>query len=225
VLDHVRREQSDFDYLILTGDLAHDESLETYLILREMLAEWIDCCRIIPGNHDNPIKLRQAFPEHFSDSGPLTFKLVEGGWRIIGLDTNKAGETKGHIEEDQLEWLRSELLDDPYTPTLLFLHHPPIPINVPWLDKIGLDNPTEFIRLIEASTQVKVVCSGHVHQEFIGRIGTADFYTTPSTCVQFGTGVEKSIDIVSPGYRTFLLDDDYHTKVHRVLSPTTTPQL
>ena len=37
VLDLVSRQQDDFDYLILTGDLAQDEALETYKMLRETL--------------------------------------------------------------------------------------------------------------------------------------------------------------------------------------------
>ncbi|MGI9321172.1 MAG: metallophosphoesterase, partial [Thiogranum sp.] len=50
VLEQVRSQQDDFDYLVLTGDLAQDEALETYLMLREALAGWVERCRIIPGN-------------------------------------------------------------------------------------------------------------------------------------------------------------------------------
>jgi Icc protein len=61
-----------------------------------------------------------------------------------------------------------------------------------------------------------VICAGHVHQEFAGRIGAAAMVTTPSTCVQFGAHTEKSFDTRAAGYRTFRLDDGYHTEVHRL---------
>ena len=217
VLDQIERRHGDFDHLILTGDLAQDEELETYQMLREALGDWLERCRIIPGNHDDPANLRKAFPELFpQDEGPLTFALATGDWKIIGLDSHLPGETKGRVDGDQLRWLGEQLADDSNTRVLLFVHHPPITINVAWLDKIGLEGAADLIELIEASPQVKVVCAGHVHQEFAGHIGAAALYTTPSTCVQFGARTEKSFDTKAAGYRTFRLDDGYHTEVHRL---------
>jgi Icc protein len=217
VLGQIERQHGDFDYLILTGDLAQDEELETYLMLREALGDWLERCRIIPGNHDDPANLRKAFPDLFSqDGGPLTFALPAGDWKIIGLDSHLPGETKGRVGANQLQWLRDQLRMEPSTRTLLFVHHPPIAINVDWLDEIGLDGAADLVDLIKASPQIKVICSGHVHQEFAGRIGAAAMYTTPSTSVQFGARTEKSFDTRAAGYRTFRLDDGFHTEVHRL---------
>lgn len=217
VLRAIDHQHGDFDYLILTGDLAEDAQLETYLMLREALADWLERCRIIPGNHDDRANLRKAFPELFpQDGGPLTFALPAGDWKIIGLDSHLPGEVKGRIDSNQLEWLKGELRTAPGTRTLLFVHHPPVAINVAWLDKIGLDGADDLVKIIEASPQIKVVCSGHVHQEFAGHIGAAAMYTTPSTCVQFGARAGKSFDTRAAGYRTFRLDEGHHTEVHRL---------
>lgn len=217
VLRQIEHRHDDFDYLILTGDLAQDEELETYLMLREVLGDWLERCRIIPGNHDDPANLRKAFPELFSQGdGPLTFSLSTGGWKIIGLDSHLPGETKGRVGASQLKWLEDELRKDPSAPTLLFVHHPPLAIKVEWLDKIGLDGACDLINLIEASPQIKVICAGHVHQAFSGRIGAAAVYTTPSTCVQFSARSEKSFDPSAAGYRIFQLGGGHHTEVHRL---------
>ena len=217
VLAQIERQHGDFDFLVLTGDLAQDEEFDTYLMLREALGDWLERCRIIPGNHDDPANLRKAFPDLFSqDRGPLTFELSIGDWKIIGLDSHLPGETKGRVGANQLQWLRDELRMDSSTRTLLFVHHPPVAINVDWLDEIGLDGAADLVDVIEASPQIKVICAGHVHQEFAGRIGAVAMYTTPSTCVQFGVRAEKSFDTRAAGYRTFRLDDDCHTEVHRL---------
>lgn len=217
VLRQIERQHNDFDHLILTGDLAQDEELETYLMLREVLGDWLERCRIIPGNHDDPGNLRKAFPELFPQrEGPLTFSLSTGRWKIIGLDSHLPGETKGRVDASQLRWLSDDLQKSPGTRTLLFVHHPPVAINVRWLDKIGLEGARDLVDLIEVSPQIKVVCAGHVHREFTGRIGAAAVYTTPSTCVQFSARSEKSFDARAAGYRIFRLDDDHHTEVHRL---------
>jgi Icc protein len=217
VLRQIEQYHGDFDYLILTGDLAQDEELETYRILRETLGDWIERCRILPGNHDDRGHLRKVFPELFKDNDdPLTFTLSSEGWEIIGLDSHIPGETQGRIEIGQMQWLRDQLQMSPNSPTLLFLHHPPVAISVDWLDRIGLDDAQDLIELIKASPQIKAVCAGHVHQEFEGRIGSAAIYTTPSTCVQFGARTEKSFDTKAAGYRLLQLDDDCHTQVHRL---------
>ena len=218
VLEQVRSRHGDFDYLILTGDLAQDEALETYLMLREALGDWLDRCRIIPGNHDDRDNLRKAFPELFPNSETaLTFELLDGGWCIVGLDSHVPGETTGRVGGEQIDWLKSRLSGGEDLPVLMFIHHPPVPINVAWLDDLGLNESTGLIELIENSPQMKMVCAGHVHQEFSGQIGAAAMCTTPSTCVQFSARAEKAFDTRMAGYRTFTLDaNDYRTEVHRL---------
>lgn len=218
VLDLVIRRQGEFDYLVLTGDLAQDEAFDTYMMLREALGDWIHRCRIIPGNHDDQSNMRKAFPELFPHSeGPLTFALNDGGWRIIGLDSHVPGKTSGHIDGDQLQWLKAELASSPGSPALLFVHHPPIPIDVAWLDELGLDDAAEFVELVKNSPQIKVICAGHVHQEFAGQIGTTTVYTTPSTCVQFGARNGRTFDTSLAGYRLIVLEQDgYRSEVHRL---------
>ncbi|MDH3450938.1 MAG: phosphodiesterase [Gammaproteobacteria bacterium] len=215
----VRDRHADFDYLVLTGDLAQDEARETYEMLREALGDWLACCRIVPGNHDDPAHLRAVFPELFgNDSQSLNFSLACGEWRIAGLDSQVVGEVNGRVGVTQLEWLRERLTEPPAAPTLIFVHHPPLPIGVDWLDTLGLDEAEQLVSLIAESPQVKLVCAGHVHQEWQGHIGESLVCTTPSTCVQFGARSEKSFDSKAAGYRTITLEADgrYTTAVHRL---------
>ena len=92
---------------------------------------------------------------------PLTFVLSQAGWRIIGLDSHLPGETGGRVDAAQLQWLKSQLEESPNSPTLLFLHHPPVAISVEWLDRIGLSDTRNLIELIKSSPQIKALCAGH----------------------------------------------------------------
>lgn len=222
VQQQVRDQHGDFDYLILTGDLAQDEARETYVMLRESLGDWLARCRIIPGNHDDPAHLRDVFPELFTyDSDSLNFELSVGDWQIIGLDSRVVGDVKGRVGAAQLDWLEQRLTAQSARPTLIFIHHPPVPIHVKWLDMLGLNDAEELLSLIAGSPQIKLVCAGHVHQESQGQIGGAAMFTTPSTCVQYAARAEKSFDTRTAGYRTISLETDgrYETRVHRLQNP------
>ena len=138
---------------------------------------------------------------------------------MIGLDTLEVGSVSGSISADQLSWLAAELTADPGAPTAIFMHHPPVDIGCAWLDAIKLRNPDPFVRLVQSSPQVRLVCTGHVHLEAERKLGDATILTSPSTCVQFDpeTGAEPILHHIPPGYRVLELQDDaFSTNVVRL---------
>ena len=219
VLELVRTRHSDFDLAVFSGDLAHDERLETYHVLRELLGDWVPRCRLLPGNHDDRGFLRRAFPDAVERGrGPIGFAADLGEWRIVGLDTHVPGEVRGRIEDEQLDWLEADLAVHARRPTLVFMHHPPISVNSAWLDRLGLDNSEQFEQVLLAAPQVKLICAGHVHHEFCGRLGEAHVYTTPATSIQFEPAAEEPAYATDPpGYRVITLDGpSYRTEVVRL---------
>ena len=219
VLRHVDREALDVDWTILTGDLAHDEERETYRLLRSTLEERTWSWRMIPGNHDNRVFMREVFPgisarerEFFS------FSLEVPGWKLVGLDSHLPGYVSGRVGRHQLDWLKQELQADPGTPTVLFIHHPPVPVGCPWLDRIGLEDADDLNRVVAAAPQVRLICCGHVHHEFQGRVGEAAVLTAPSTAFQFlPKGDVPVFDPFPPGVRILELEGSrWSTRVIRV---------
>ena len=210
VLEKVRRQVPDVDQLVLTGDTAHDEDLATYDAVRKELADWEGRVRIIPGNHDNRAALRTVFPD--ASCGPIdlvTFQVSWDDWQIIGLDSQQPGELPGSLGKEQLTWLRNLLQSAPERHTLLFLHHPPITVQSPWLDRIRLLDSTDLERLVSDHPQVVLIGCGHVHQEVVGSLGRATVLTTPSVGHPFRPRTEHiEIDSVGPAYRLWELFPD-----------------
>lgn len=199
----------DLDCLVLTGDIAQDESPATYARLAAMLAPWRNRCRLIPGNHDDPEALRTAFSDRVpSAAGPVTFSDRLGDWRIIGLDTHLTGEVRGRIEPQQLAWLRGEINRHRDEPVLIFMHHPPLPVGCRWIDELSLLDPMPFLELVRASPGVRGVACGHVHQVHEDRIGEAYFFSAPSTAFQFAPSGDEKFDDAPPGYRVFRLEGE-----------------
>ncbi len=205
VRDRSRAGEWDFEYLLLTGDLAHDEQRATYEFLRESLGDWLPRCRLIPGNHDDRTLIRKVFPELVPAGGEfINFSVESAGWRLIGLDSHVDGAVDGRIGEAQLQWLAAELSAHIAQPTILFLHHPPVPVHSAWLDAIGLRDAGALIDVVRSFSQVRAICSGHVHQEFSETLDGVRILTTPSTGVQFRPRQEELIpDAIPPGFRIF----------------------
>lgn len=224
VKDHSQSKSSNFDYILITGDLTHDERVESYEALRDVLGDWLPRCRLIPGNHDDRALIRQVFPELIPvDRELVNFSVESAGWRLIGLDSHIDGEVSGRIGESQLQWLAAELKAHVTQPTLLFVHHPPVTVESAWLDRIGLQDADALLEVVRSFAQVRSISAGHVHQEFAVTLYGLEIMATPSTGVQFLPCTDEMVcDTLPPGFRTFhLADSDFTTQVIRL--PERTP--
>jgi 3',5'-cyclic-AMP phosphodiesterase len=222
VLAALREELPRAELLIVTGDLAHDERLETYLALRELLKDWLPRVRVLPGNHDDRGFMRQVFGDIVSAAGERNvFADSLGNWRLIGLDSQIPGAVAGELGVAQLAWLEEQLAASPQ-PVILFIHHPPVAVGSSWLDEIRLTDAPALWKLLDRFPQVKILCTGHIHQEMTIRHGQTLVLTTPSTAVQFRSETESLVvDNLPPGYRILELEDDgsVRTRVIRVVPP------
>jgi len=209
VLEAVRTRQPTLERLIVTGDLTHDEQLVTYQSLRELLTPWLPRLRLIPGNHDDREPMRQAFPELIQSLGERNVFVEDlAGWRLIGLDSHVPGELHGRVGDEQRAWLE-EQLSTHAGPVAVFLHHPPIAMNSPWLDRIGLVDAAELLAVVRRRTNVRALVCGHVHQERTTAESQAMIFTSPSTGVQFRTEtVALEVEAAPPGFRIIELHPD-----------------
>lgn len=210
-----------FDQVILTGDLAQDEELETYRVLRGLMVDFGAPTQLIPGNHDSRAFMREVFPESVrlgADADPVIFSIGLGAWRLIGIDTQIPGQSAGFVDDNQLEWLRGELDAHTGDPTLVFMHHPPLAIHSVWLDRMGLRNQGAVLEILRAAPQVRAISAGHIHQELSVRDGAIDVLATPSTAYQYkGRANTVVLDPVPPGFRIFRFEGDtYDSSVIRL---------
>jgi Icc protein len=222
VIDEVRRQLDsghwECDWIVISGDLAHDELRATYLIFRELLGELLPRCLLLPGNHDSRPLMRNVFPELFAtDDEFLTFSVKAGDWRLLGLDSHAPGKGYGQLGSQQLDWLAREMHKHAEQPTVLFLHHPPFAIGSAWLDAIGLKDTEELMQCVASATQVKAICAGHVHQEFKSEMNGIQLLTTPSASLQFMPNAEElELDTKPAGIRILHLDKRFESEVVRL---------
>ena len=209
VLQRARAEVPDPARVVLTGDLSHEHTVDGYELLKDILGDWTERSLLIPGNHDDRLGMRTVFhqvPGH--DDDEILFREELEKWLLIGLDSHVPDEVYGELSEGILEKLDVWLSENPDRPTLIFLHHPPVPVGSRWIDKIGLRNPTALKALIGSSPGIRGLFCGHIHQVFEGSFAGKPFFSAPAASFQFLPKSEvMELDLRPEGFRVIELQE------------------
>ncbi len=220
VLDLISREQSRCAALVCTGDIASEPEPDCYRRFIDTLRGYFDCpLGWLPGNHD----LARVMAALQHSHKPESRLLAVGNWRVVLLDSSVPGHVHGDLAPAELAFLEQSLASAPESPTLVMLHHQPVPVGSDWIDQYQVRNHKAFFAVIDAHPQVKAISWGHVHQLYEQRRGEVLLMATPSTCVQFKPGCDDfTVDTAMPGYRWLDLypDGRIHTGVSRVRNKT-----
>lgn len=152
------------DAVIVTGDCADSGSPEEYRLFKELTAPLPMPVYVVPGNHDHRAEMLREFGgqgEALPDFMQYTVEL--GPLRLIALDTHIPNAGGGLLCEKRLHWLTERLNEAPETPTLIFMHHPPLVSGLQVMDIIGLRGSQEFAHIVSQHPQVQRVLAGHTH--------------------------------------------------------------
>jgi len=200
VLTHIIQHEAPFDVVVVTGDLAQDESEPAYAALAQMLAVLELPVLCLPGNHDDPKWLNAHL-----NTQPLSCAPLHrfGMWDFHLLNTRVVGEVYGRIDRAELDALGDRLSQshkDRYS--AVWLHHPPFAVGSRWLDDSCLQEAQGFLDLCHDAKQVRAIFCGHVHQSFESKHGNMLLASAPSTCAQFRPQSDDyALDDRPPGYR------------------------
>jgi 3',5'-cyclic AMP phosphodiesterase CpdA len=196
--------------VIFTGDLINDDQPQSYRNLKQLTDRLTVPTYFAMGNHDVRQPFRAVFlGESVPSAAPYYYTFEVGTYRGIVLDSLVEGEVGGAIDTAQCAWLRMTLATDPQRPTVVFVHHPPAPIGIAWLDEHVLSNSSEVLDLLATHGNVRRVFFGHVHMALQLSVRGVQCTSIPSSCYQFGdTLITPKISPGPPGYGVVALRDD-----------------
>lgn len=190
------------DAVVLSGDVAEDGSTEAYRRAAQMIDGLAPRTAWIPGNHDERSGMAEVFDGAGYQAGPI---LDWGGWRIVLLDSAVPNRPEGRLDETRLAPLE-DLSSD--RPTLVFVHHQPIAVDSPWIDKYPLREPERLWARLD-SRAVRIVAFGHVHQAFSGKHQGIYCLSAPSSVANSQPGMARfTLDPTGPKARWFRLWPD-----------------
>lgn len=166
------------DAVVIKGDIADRGLPEQFGFARETFAKIAAPHHAFLGNHDYYGRHNGAGEVDgyaLLGQAPAPRAVDLGGWRLVLLETAIPGDHHGVFDGDRLRWLEATLAEtrEARTPTLLFMHHQPVPPEHrdAYPNSIGLlpEHSLEFFSAIGANPQVKGVLIGHTHRNRVRR--------------------------------------------------------
>ncbi len=213
----------EYDFIAVTGDLSQDYSVASYEHFAREIAILKKPVFFLPGNHDD---------------GPLMYKIfgnlginveknvITPYWQFIFLNSEVYAVPHGWIEKRQLDYVRFCAHRSPDKYIVVLVHHMPQLVNSAWLDTQTMHNKEEFNACMRTIPNLKLVLTGHVHQEFEHEEYGIKYLATPSTSIQFAPlSANFSLDDIGPGWRylTFYPDGTFESEVCRLKNNIFTP--
>ncbi|HLN46661.1 MAG TPA: phosphodiesterase [Magnetospirillaceae bacterium] len=209
-------------FILVTGDCSADGTEASYLRLAGKLQRLGAPVYYLPGNHDDAGRMARLLAGRSIASGDKLVQDFEAqGWRFLLLDSSVPGQDWGALGSQQIEWLRAALAQEPSTPTMVVVHHNPVPVGSAWLDTMTIADADELLPVLDAAPQVRAVLYGHVHQELTEQRGGAKYMSAPSTFFQFKPKAQTfDADSAPNGARIVHLEPDgFSTAVLRFGQP------
>lgn len=164
----INRNHADAALVIFTGDLSETGEAVTYRALAEQLAELVPPFRLMLGNHDDRDAFLRVFDRVRPEEGFVQSVEDTPEGRLIMLDTLLPGRPEGRLDEVRLHWLQRRLDEAGDRPVFLFTHHPPFPIHMPLLDRMGIIEADALYLLLKEHGDVRHIFAGHAHRPIAG---------------------------------------------------------
>ena len=215
-VEAILEENCEYDFIAFTGDISQDYSAVSYQHFAKQISILQKPVFFLPGNHDDgPLMYRI-----FGDLGVnVARNVITPKWQFVFLNSEVYAVPHGWTERRQLDYVEICSKRSPDRFMTVLVHHMPQLVNSAWLDTQTMHNLDEFNTFMHQIPNLKLVLTGHVHQEFDMVDHDIRYIATPSTSIQFTPkSNDFALDNLPPGWRylTFYPDGSIETSVHRL---------
>ena len=184
-VDHVGRMDEVPDLILHTGDVSQNGKPEEYKIVKSIMNAFDIPVFFALGNRDKDVNLVKGLKDLGGAklvNGFLIYSIDDFPVRLIAMDTQKRNSRIGTTCSVRLGILEELLMEQPDTPTAIFMHHPAFQVPTStypfqFSDPLLAD---AFLGLVEHHEQIKHLFCGHMHRQFSLQLKTCSASIAPS---------------------------------------------
>lgn len=198
------------DFVLHSGDVVENGAAEEYALAKPLLARLRLPIYYVNGNHDDSDLLQRELIGVQAPQARYDYVFEFKGVQIVVLDSANRRNHTGNLTDEQLEALR-RLCTPEGAPLILALHHPPIPLDVTWIDQgwhvpnrppfgtMLLENWRAFQAVIAPARQrIRGVFFGHIHNAYQVWYNGIFHCAAPSTFGQLASYPEQTVPYPTP---------------------------
>ncbi len=203
-------------FSLITGDVSQNGSTSGYRIAKEYISQ-IESLGgpVLPvmGNVDNRTRFREnLLPETKMEADtPCYYSITIKDIRIIVLDSLNPGKETGTLGDEQLDWLKKELIHQ-NEPTFIAMHHPPFTLHLPngrTHTVFDIGSIEKFQGIVKNSNVTAVIC-GHMHQSLNTTNKGTQYSVGPAALSELYIGDNRKIYDAS-GFTQYTLHENQFT--------------
>ncbi len=161
-LSYINARADGINALLVTGDItdegAESEYREAWGVLYSPLPMIVTA-----GNHDRRRPLNAGLLERDTDE-PVNWAEIIDGVQFIVADSSIPGRNDGYLADETLAWMSARLeAAGPDTPALVAFHHPPVTLEMPFMDAIKQTGEDRLAALVQRHPNIVGFLCGHAH--------------------------------------------------------------
>jgi Icc-related predicted phosphoesterase len=155
------------EFVVYNGDLVWDAYQDAFDNFTRIVSQQQVPTHLVHGNHDGILHDPKFFQAQKKLSGfeKLNYAFTYGDWRMVVMGAQEKYPTE-KLKEQQLQWLKNELLSHADKQVMLFMHYHVTPIGLSQMEHYSYTPNSFKTALLSAITEhgnVKYAFSGHVH--------------------------------------------------------------
>lgn len=213
-VDDINNRHGDAELVAMTGDITNWAEKSSYETVAEIIKPLTMPCVLILGNHDDRANYRKVFTNGLDDgNGFIQGVRQTSAGAFIFLDTHEPGSAGGTFCAERAAWLEKTLAATE-GPLFLFMHHPPFPVGIAYMDNIALADQDAFAAIVRPhASRIRHLFFGHVHRAIAGSWLGIPISNMRSTNHQVWLELTGRTDTIrtgpeQPAYGVVLVDDD-----------------
>ncbi|MEV4348185.1 metallophosphoesterase [Actinoplanes sp. NPDC049596] len=198
------------DVLLVTGDIADHGVAQEYERARQVLDLPVPTL-LLPGNHDVREAYRKILLEETPSGEPINSAHRAGGMFFAMCDSSIPTRNDGLLAAETLDWLEAELTAAADLPAFVCFHHPPVKLQVPFIDEIRQFSTERLAEIVAGHDNVVAVLCGHAHTAAASLFAGKPMLVAPSVASTLRLPFESGnvIDRELPSMLAFhFLDED-----------------